>query len=63
MRRPTGKKRPLEPGGDNVVCGMEVCDEDTETDAYVDEGFTDEMTGAPLLRDDVAKGRVEEMGW
>ena len=39
-------------------CCLEVCDELTETIAFVDipdEGFTDEMTGAPLLRDEVVK--------
>ena len=60
----TSGKRPL------VVCGLEVCDELNEGNAYVDvcDGvFKDEMTGATLLRDDVGKARAEEMacetGW
>ena len=47
-----------------MVGGLEVCGELTETNAYVDdddEGFTDAITGAPHVRDDVAKARAEEM--
>ena len=59
MRWTISGKRPLEPGGDDdMVCGL--------GDAYVNDregDYTDEMTGATLLRDDVAKAREEEMAW
>ena len=64
-------KRPLDPGGDkDVVCGLDVCDELDEldensfSDTYVNDlegDYTDEVTGVTLLRDDVAKARMEEM--
>ena len=66
-------KRPLDPGGDkDMVCGLDVCDEIDElddnsfSDTYVNDregDFTDEVTGVTLLRDDVAKARMEEMKW
>ena len=66
-------KRPLDPGGDkDMVCGLDVCDEIDELDdnscsgTYVNDregDFTDEVTGVTLLRDDVAKARMEEMKW
>ena len=60
-------KRPLEPGGDDdMVCGLDVCDELNEypSDVYVNDcegDYTDEVTGVTLLRDDVAEARAEEM--
>ena len=66
-------KRPLDPGGDkDMVCGLDVCDELDELDensfshTYVNDregDYTDELTGGTLLRDDVAKARMEEMRW
>ena len=66
-------KRPLDPGGDkDMVCGLDVCDKLDEIDenSFSDmnvndrEGdYTDEVTGVTLLRDDVAKARMEEMRW
>ena len=66
-------KRPLDPGGDkDMVCGLDVCDELDELDenSFSDtnvndrEGdYTDEVTGVTLLRDGVAKARMEEMRW
>ena len=44
---------------------LEVCDE-LHGNSYVadgDEDFTDEMTGATLLRDHVAKARAEDIAW
>ena len=64
-------KRPLDPGGDkDMVCGLDVCDELDEldensfSDTYVNDregDYIDEVTGVTLLRDDVAKARMEEM--
>ena len=69
-------KRPLDPGGDkDMVCGLDVCDELDELDELDENSFsdmyvknregdyTDEVTGVTLLRDDVAKARMEEMKW
>ena len=48
---------------------MDVCDELDEnsfSDTYVNDregDYTDEVTGVTLLRDDVAKARMEEMTW
>ena len=66
-------RRPVDPGGDeDMVCGLDVCDELDEldensfSDTYVNdrEGhYPDEVTGVTLLRDDVAKARMEEMRW
>ena len=66
-------KRPLGPGGDkDMVCGSDVCDELDEldensfSDTYVNdrEGVcTAEVTGVTLLRDGVAKARMEDMKW
>ena len=67
MRSISAGKRPLEPGSDDdMVCGLDVCDELNEhlSDAYVNgcgSDYTDEVTGVTLLRDDVAKARAEEM--
>ena len=59
MRSTISGKRPLEPGDDDdMVCGL--------GDPYVNDfegDYTDEMTGATLLRDDVGKARAEEMAW
>ena len=67
VRPTTSNKRPLEPDSDDdEVCDLEVCDELNENNQNVDDaddGFSDEMTGAPLLRDDVAKAGAEEMTW
>ena len=65
MRPTSSGKRPLEPGGDDMVCGLEVCDEFDEGNAQVNDcegDYTDEITGATLLRDDVAKARAEDDG-
>ena len=55
-------KRPLEPGGDDdMVCGLDVCDELDECNVYVNdcaENNADEVNGVTLLRDDVAKARM-----
>ena len=65
MRSINAGKRPLEPGGDDdVMCGLDVRDELNEypSDVYVNDcegDHTDEVTGVTLLRDDVAKARVE----
>ena len=69
-------KRTVAPGGDkDVVCGLDVCDELDEldeldensfSDTYVNDregDYTDEVTGRKLLRDDVARARMEEMRW
>ena len=60
-------KRLLEPGGDDdMVCGLEVCDELDECNINVndcDGDYTDEMTAATLKRENVAKARREEMEW
>ena len=49
-------KRPLDPGDDqDMVCGLDVCDDLDELD--------DGVTRVTLLRDDVAKARMEEMRW
>ena len=60
-------ERPLDPGGDkDMVCGLDVCDELDEnsfSDTYVNDregDYTDEVTRVTLLRDDVAKARMEE---
>ena len=69
MRSKGAGKRPLEPGGDDdMVCGLDVCDELNErsSDACVndcEEDDTAEVPGVMLLRDDVAKARAEEMAW
>ena len=68
MRSTSSGNRSLEPGGcdDNMVCGLEVCDELDECNAYRNDcegDYTDKMTGATLLREDVAKARAEEMAW
>ena len=67
MRPTNSGKGPLEPDGDDeMVCCLEVCDELHDGTSYVangDEDFTDEMTGATLLRDDVAKARAEDIAW
>ena len=53
-----------------MVCGLDVCDELDEldensfSDTYVNDragDYIDEVTGVTLLRDDVAKARMEEM--
>ena len=55
-------KRPLEPGGDDdIVCGLDVCDElhEYSADTYVNDckgDYTDEVTGVTLL-DQSADGR------
>ena len=57
-------KRPLDPGGDqDMVCGLDVCDEFDENSFVNDrEGdCSDEVTGVTLLRDDVVKVRMKEM--
>ena len=66
-------KRSLDPGCDkDMVCGLDVCDELDEvhensfSDAYVNDregNYIDEVTVVTLLRDDVAKARMEEMKW
>ena len=67
MRSIHAGKRPLEPAGDDdMVCGLDVCDELNEcpSDVYVNDcegDYTDEVTGVTLLRDDVGKARTEEM--
>ena len=68
MRSKHAGKRPLEPGGDDdMVCGLDVCDELSEhaSDVCVDRqgDHTDEVTGVTLVRDDVAKACAEEMAW
>ena len=68
--------RQLDPGRDkDMVCGLDGCDELDEldeldensfSDTYVNDrggDYTDEVTGVTLLRDDVAKARMEEMRW
>ena len=65
MRSTSSGKRSLEPGGcdDDMVCGLEVCDELDECNAYRNDcegDYTDKMTGATLLREDVAKARAEK---
>ena len=65
--------RPLDPGGDkDMVCGLDVCDELDEldensfSDTYATDregDYTDEVTGVTLLRDDMAKARMEDMIW
>ena len=62
----SASKRRLEPGDDDMVCGLDVCDESNEFDANVNDcegDYTDEVTGVTLLRDDVDKSRTEEMAW
>ena len=65
LRSKSAGKRPLEPDGDDdMVCGLDVCDElnENSSDAYVNDcegGYTDEVT---LLRGDEAKARAEEDG-
>ena len=62
MRSIHAGKRPG--GDDDMVCGLDVCDELNEYDACVNDcegDYTDEVTGATLPRDDVAKARAEEM--
>ena len=60
-------KRLLEPGGDDdVVCSSDVCDELDECNVYANDcegDFENEVTGVTLLRDDVAKARMEQMAW
>ena len=52
-----------------MVCGLHVCDELDEnsfSDTYVNDregDYIHEVTGVTLLRDDVAKARMEEMKW
>ena len=52
-------KQPLEPGGDDdMVCGLDVCDELNEnpSDVFVNDcegDYIDEVTAGTLLRDDV----------
>ena len=44
--------------------GLDMCDELDECNVYVNHGegdYADEVTGGALLRDDVAKARMEEM--
>ena len=51
-----------------MVCGLDVCN---ELDGYpsavyvndCEEDYTDEVTGATLFGDDVARARAEEMAW
>ena len=50
MRLISAGKRPLDPGGDDMVCGSDVCDELNEcsSDACVSDregDYTDEVTG------------------
>ena len=64
--RPISASKPLEPGNDHMVCGLDVCDESNEFDANVNDcegDYTDEVTGVTFLGDDVAKSRTEEMAW
>ena len=66
-------KRPLDPGGDkDMVCGLDVCDELDELDensfsnTHVNDregDYIDEVTRVTLLRDDLAKTRMEQMKW
>ena len=63
-------KRSLDPGGDkDTVFGLDVCDELDEnsfSDTYVNDregDYNNEVTGVTLLRDDVAKARMEEVRW
>ena len=65
MRSINAGKRPLEPGGDDdMVCGLDVCDELNEYPLNGCEGdYTGEVTGVSLLRDDAAKARAQEMAW
>ena len=63
-------KRPLDPGGDkDMVCGLDVfdkLDENSFSDMYVNDrggDYSDEVIGVTLLRDDLAKARMEEMKW
>ena len=47
-------------------CGLDVCDELNECSVYVNdcEGeCADEVTGVTLLREEVAKARMDEMSW
>ena len=49
-----------------MVCGLDVCDELGECSVYVNDcegDYTNEATGVTLLRDNVAKARMEEMSW
>ena len=66
-------KRPLDPGGDkDMVCGLDVCaeldelDENSFSDTHVNDregDYIDEVTRVTLLRDDVAKARMEQVKW
>ena len=65
-----GKDRWIQAGDKDMVCGLDVCDELDEldensfSDTYVNDregDYTDEVTRVTLLRDDVAKARMEEM--
>ena len=57
-------KQTLKPDGDDdTVCWLEVCDKLNESTAYADDGdedFTNDMTEATLVRDDVARARAED---
>ena len=48
--------RPLDADGDDdMVCGLDVCDEPDECNVYVNDcegDYTDELSGVTLLRDD-----------
>ena len=58
--------RPGDDDDDDMVCGLEVCDEPDECNINLndcDGDYTDEMTGATLKREDVAKSRAEAMEW
>ena len=65
MRTINAYKRPLDPrGDDDMVCGWDVCDELDECNVYVNDcegDCADEVTGVTLLREDVAKARMEDM--
>ena len=70
MRVTHAGKRPLEPDGDeDMVCGLDVCDELDAShfvEMYVndcEEDYAGEVTEVTLRRDDVAKSRMEEMKW
>ena len=67
MRTTHAGKRPLDPGGDDdMVCGLDVCDELDECSVYMNDcegDHADEVTGVTLLSGDVAKARMEEMSW
>ena len=62
-------KRPWEPGGDDdLVYGLDVCDEVNEysSDTNVNDcegDYIDEVPGVTLLRDDVTKAHTEEIAW